>query len=144
MSRTAGMWVAAGLSVLMTAASLVVTSHRWLEPSTWAPVFWTVALSAGPFALYFGYCLRMYLEIVTPSRTLRFQAHVLSLVWGAAVLAVLVSSYGAIWGYGEDLLWDFLPRALSAAVVGSTGLAWGALWRLPRPKGCHESSDLDV
>ena len=136
MSRTVGTWAAAGLSVLMMAASIVVTSGRWMEPSTWAPVFWLVALSAGPFALYLGYCLRLYLEVVAPSRTRRLHAHVLSLAWGAAILSVVLPFYAAIWGAGEDLFWRFFPRALAATVLGCMGLAWGSLWRL-QTEDCH-------
>ena len=33
-----------------------------------------------------------------------------------------------------DSMWHMLPRTALIVLAGCTGLAWGALWRLPCPE----------
>ena len=132
MSRFAAALAAALLGVVMTANSLVVTSGNFLKPGAESPLFWALAILAIPMALYVGYCLRLYLEIVDNPDHRGVHAHVFALAAAALVLSVVVSFHGLIQGWTKETVDHFLPRALSAVVVGCLGLAWGVLWCLPR------------
>ena len=139
MGRWQGSLASAGMALFFASLALAATGKTVPTPDSLGRLFLTVEILAGPFAVMFGIMLRDWLtlwaEDGTAAATLRLRAHGIGLsIAGFCGLSALYFLW--VWSnFRPEAVGSALPQVMTTLVAAGTGLAWGALWRLPRPGG---------